>query len=89
MAIRCLSYEKIIFIIVSVLKKLAESSDNKLDDQLVDIIEYTLFTALNPNGIINDWYLQAFTGLYDLACFTGSSLLSLERPGEPDKIHWI
>ena len=54
MAIRCLPYEKIIFIIVSVLKKLAESSDNKLDDQLVDIIEYILLSALNPKEVIND-----------------------------------
>jgi len=54
MAMRCLPYEKIIYIIVSVLKKLAESSDNKLDDQLVNIIEYTLFTALNPKEVNND-----------------------------------
>lgn len=54
MAIRCLPYQKIIFIIVSVLKKLAESSDNKLDDQLVDIIEFILLSALNPKEVIND-----------------------------------
>jgi len=48
--LKCLLCEKITFIIVSVLKELAKSSANQLDDQLVDIIEYSLKSAFHLIG---------------------------------------
>ncbi len=49
-----LPYDKIAYIIVELLKRLATRTDNQLDDMLVKIIENILNNSLNCGGIKND-----------------------------------
>ncbi len=49
-----LPYDKIAYIIIELLKRLAIRTDNQLDDMLVNIIENILQNTLNTGGTKND-----------------------------------